>query len=84
MTCTNQMLNILTWNATGNISRATYLCDCLNQNKIDICGISHRLYEKDLHFLSQKDNAYKGYTVSDFDLKRPSYKRVGKGEVAVL
>ena len=46
-----QTYNILTWNATGIMSSAAYLSDCLNQNKVDICGISeHWLYEKDLSF----------------------------------
>ena len=79
------MFNILTWNATGIMSSATYLCECLNANKIDICGISeHWLYEKDLHFLHQLDNSYNCHAVADFDLKRPSNRRVGKGGVAIL
>ena len=50
-----------------------------------ICGISeHWLYEKDLHFLNQIDNSYNCYAISDFDLKRPSNRRVGKGGVAIL
>ncbi|MCG8048788.1 MAG: reverse transcriptase family protein [Candidatus Thiodiazotropha taylori] len=67
------------------MSSATYLCDCLYHKNIDICGISeHWLYEKDLHFLNQIDNSYNYHAVADFDLKRPSKRRVGKGGVAIL
>ena len=69
MDSTKQNLNILTWNATGIMSSATYLTDCLYRNKIDICGISeHWLYEKDLQFLNQLDNSYISYAVADSDL----------------
>ena len=85
MNSTVDMINILTWNATGIMSSASYLSECLNTNKIDICGISeHWLYEKDLHFLSQLSTSYKSHTVADFDLKRPSNRRVGKGMVALM
>lgn len=85
MHITNQKLNILTWNATGIMSSATYLCDSLYYNKIDICGVSeHWLYEKDLNFLNQIDSSYNCHAISDFDLKRPSNRRVGKGGVAIL
>ena len=48
--------SIITWNATGIMSSAAYLSNCLNQNKVDICGISeHWLNEKDLSFLNQID-----------------------------
>ena len=85
MDSTKQNLNILTWNATGIMSSATYLTDCLYRNTIDICGISeHWLYEKDLQFLNQLDNSYISYAVADSDLKCPSKRRVGKGGVALL
>ena len=78
-------LSILTWNATGIISSSAYLIDCLNENRIDICGISeHWLYEKDLSFLNQLDKHYTSFAVSDGDLKCPSRRRVGKGGVAFL
>ncbi|MEW8546461.1 MAG: reverse transcriptase domain-containing protein, partial [Candidatus Thiodiazotropha sp.] len=67
------------------MSSAAYLSQCLNQNKIDICGISeHWLYEKDLSFLNQIDKYYRSFAVSDTDLQRPSNRRVGKGGVAFL
>ena len=82
MDSTKQNLNILTWNATGIMSSATYLTDCLYRNKKDICGISeHWLYEKDLQFLNQLDISY---AVADSDLKCPSKRRMGKGGVALL
>ncbi|MEW8561249.1 MAG: hypothetical protein AB2541_04060 [Candidatus Thiodiazotropha sp.] len=78
-------ISILTRNATGIMSSAAYLSDCLNHNKVDICGISeHWLYEKDLSFLYLIDNCYNSHAVSDWDLKRPSKRRVGKGGVAIL
>ena len=52
---------------------------------IDICGIcEHWLYEKDLRFLNQINNSYISHATADFDLKRPSNRRVGKGGVAIL
>ena len=85
MAVTNLQFNFLTWNATGIMSSASYLCECLKQKNIDICGISeHWLYEKDLQFLKQIDNSYMCHAVSDLDLKRPSRRRVGKGGVAIL
>ena len=85
MAVTNLQFNFLTWNATGIMSSASYLCECLKQKNIDICGISeHWLYEKDLQFMKQIDNSYMCHAVSDFDLKRPSRRRVGKGGVAIL
>ena len=87
MDSTNQTLNVLTWNETGItcMSSAIYLCKCLNSYKIDICGISeHWLCEKDLRFLNQIDNLFISHAETDFDLKRPSNRRVGKGGVAIL
>ena len=67
------------------MSSSSYLVELLNNNAIDICGISeHWLYEKNLYFLESLDNNYKSYAVSDFDLKRPSSRKVGKGGVAIL
>ena len=77
--------NLMTWNVTGIISSSSYLVELLNNNAIDICGISeHWLYEKNLYFLESLDNNYKSYAVSDFDLKRASNRKVGKGGVAIL
>ena len=85
MDVTNLQFNFLTWNATGIMSSASYLCECLKHKNIDICGISeHWLYEKDLQFLKQIDNSFMCHAVSDFDLKRPSRRGVGKGGVAIL
>ena len=78
-------INIMSWNATGIMSSASYLCNSLKVKQIDICGISeHWLYEKDLVFLDQIDSNYKSHAVSDFDLKSPGRRRVGKGGVAIL
>lgn len=78
-------INIMSWNATGIMSSASYLCNSLKVKQIDICGISeHWLYEKDLVFLDQIDSNYKSHAVSDFDLMSPGRIRVGKGGVAIL
>lgn len=78
-------LNIMTWNATGIMSSASYLCDSLLSKNIDICGLSeHWLYEKDLMFLDQLNSNYKSHAVSDFELRYPGRRRVGKGGVALL
>ena len=75
----------MTWNATGVMSSCTYLCNTLNENSIDICGIAeHWLFERDLHFLDSIDNMYCSYAVSDFSLSLPSNRRVGKGGVCIL
>ena len=80
-----QHLRILTWNATGIMSSSSYLCQALYKKNIDICGIAeHWLYEKDLHFLNQIDSNYHCHAVSDFSLRFPGRRRVGKGGVAIL
>ena len=83
----NQHLRILTRNATGIMSSSSYLCQALYKKNIDICGIAeHWLYEKDLHFLNQIDSTcnYHCHAVSDFSLRFPGRRRVGKGGVAIL
>lgn len=78
-------LKLMTWNATGIMSSSSYLCDVLSDKDIDICGLAeHWLYEKDLIFLDQLNSSYKCHAVSDFDLKFPGRRRVGKGGVALL
>ena len=75
----------MTWNATGVMSSSSYLSDCLSSKIIDICGLAeHWLYEKDLIFLYQINSNYICHAVSDFDLKFPGRRRVGKGGVALL
>ena len=75
----------MTWNATGVMSSSSYLSDCLSSKRIDICGLAeHWLYEKDLIFLNQINSNYICHAVSDFDLKFPGRRRVGKGGVALL
>jgi len=44
-------LKVITWNVTGMMSSASYLCDILTQGEIDICGISeHWLLPSNKHF----------------------------------
>ncbi|MEW8191611.1 MAG: endonuclease/exonuclease/phosphatase family protein, partial [Candidatus Thiodiazotropha endolucinida] len=67
------------------MSSSAYLCDTLSTKNIDICGVAeHWLYEKDLIFLDQINSNYNCHAVSDFDLRFPGRRRVGKGGVALL
>ena len=78
-------LNLMSWNATGIFSGASYLCDCLHRKQIDVCGVSeHWLREIDLHFLDTLDSDYKCLSVSDKDLRIPNVCTVRKGGVALL
>ena len=50
---TLNQINIMTWNATGIMSSASYLVNTLNDKAIDVCGISeHWLYDENLHFFA--------------------------------
>ena len=78
-------LKLLSWNATGIMSSGSYLGRVLENLNIDICGISeHWLYRNDLHFLDSINSSYKYAAVSDFDLEKPSKRKVGKGGVAMF
>ena len=67
------------------MSSSSYVCQALNKKNIDLCVISeHWLYEKDLRFLNQIDSNYHCHAVSDFSLRFPGRRRVGKGGVAIL
>ena len=78
-------MKFMTWNATGIMSSASYLSKALKSFDVDVCGISeHWLYKKDLHFLESIHKSYNYSAVSDFDLERPSRRKVGKGGVALL
>ena len=53
---TLNQINLMTWNATGIMSSASYLVDTINNKAIDVCCISeHWLYYKNLHFLNSLD-----------------------------
>lgn len=78
-------INIATWNSTGIISSASYLCDMLIKSDVDICGVSeHWLFKQNLHFLDCINSDYVSYAVSDPDLDTCSNRRVGKGGIALL
>ena len=78
-------MKFMTWNSSGIMSSASYLSSALKRFDIDICGVSeHWLYKKDLHFLDSIHRLYNYAAVSDFDLERPSKRKVGKGGVALL
>lgn len=78
-------IKLMTWNASGIMSSGSYLGSVLKRLNIDICGVSeHWLYKKDLHFLDSVNKSYYYSAVSDFDLERPSRRKVGKGGVAIL
>jgi hypothetical protein len=75
----------MTWNATGIMSSSSYLCNTLQENKIDICGISeHWLYESCLSFIDSVDRNYISVAVADKDCKYRNSRKVGKGGVALL
>ena len=58
------------------------LSDCFSLKNIDLRGLSeHWLYEKDLIFLNQINSNYNCHVVSDFDLRFPGRRRVGKGGI---
>ena len=78
-------MKFMTWNATGIMSSASYLSKALKSFDVDVCGIyEHWLYKKDLHFLESIHKSYNYSAMSDFDLERPSRRKVGKGGVALL
>ena len=80
-----QNLTIMTWNATGIFSSASYLSDTLVKYDIDICGISeHWLHDYNLYFMKHLNSVYNYHAVSDFDLSCPLAKKAGKGGVAIL
>ena len=82
---TLNQINLMTWNATGVMSSASYLVDTINNKAIDVCGISeHWLYDKKLHILNSLDTKYKSHSVSDLSLQIDSKRKVGKGGVAIL
>ena len=78
-------LKLMSWNATGIMSSGSYLGRTLELLGVDICGISeHWLYRNDLHFLDSVHSSYRYAAVSDFDLEKPSRRKVGKGGVAIF
>ena len=73
-------LKVITWNVTGVMSSASYLCDILTQGEIDICGISeHWLLPSNKHFLGCLSSDYNDHAVCDIDLTLlgPSTRNVG-------
>lgn len=80
-------LKIVTWNATGIMSSASYLCDLLQKYStcIDICGLSeHWLFNHNKSFLSSISNEYIAHVKCHSDLLLPGNRKVGKGGVAIL
>ena len=76
-------MKFMTWNSSSIMPSASYLSSALQRFDIDICGISeHWLYKKELHFLDSIHRLYIYAAVADFDLERPSKRKVGKGGVA--
>jgi exonuclease III len=82
---TPSKFKIVTWNATGIMSSASYLCGLLNDKKVDICGISeHWLKESNCNFINMLDSNYKSAIAIDKDCKFYSSRAQGKGGVALL
>ena len=78
-------MKFMTWNASGIMPSGSYLSNTLKQFDIDICSVSeHWLYQKDLHFLDSVHKSYNHAAVADFDLEKPSRRKVGKGGVALF
>ena len=78
-------LKLLTWNATGIMSSASYLCKTLTYLHINICGISgHWLLHNSVHFLDSAFKNYRYIVKCDNDLLLPSKRKIGKGGVALL
>ena len=78
-------LNFGTWNATGIMSSASYVSHLLSSGNIQFFGLSeHWLYKHNLHFISTLSSEYNSIGVCDFDLNRPSSRKVGKGGVAIF
>ena len=75
----------MTWNASGIMSSASYLSNTLKQFDIDICGVSeHWLYQKDFHFLDSVHKSYNHAAVADFDLEKPSRRKVGQRRCGLI
>lgn len=78
-------LKLLSWNASGMMSSASYLGSILHKKNIDICGISeHWLYNRNIHFLQSVSSRYRYFAAADRDLDKPSRRKVGKGGVALF
>ena len=75
----------MSWNATGIMSSAGYLCETLMKYHIDFCGISeHWLMESNSNFLSTINSHYKCITVVDKSCRFPYNRHTGIGGVAIL
>ncbi len=85
MSGTCRTCKVMTWNATGIMSSSSYLCDVLNHQSVDVCGISeHWLYEYNMHFMNHINSNYVTHAKADADLKTTGTRRVGKGGVALM
>ena len=81
----SKQLKIATWNASGIMSSANYLSGFLDDNDIDVCGISeHWLYRDNLSFMNSIHGNYTSMSISDSDLDLPSKRKVGKGGICLL
>ena len=77
-------LNLMSWNATGIMSSSSYLCNCLEEHNIDVCGISeHWLTQTNSHFLNDINSSYNYICVCDENLIANN-RGYGKGGVAFL
>ena len=67
------------------MSSAYYLSNMLDFRSIDICGISEQwLYASDLHFINSLHSYFNGIGISDSDLNINTFRKVGKGGVAII
>ena len=69
------------------MSSASYVSHLrvLSSGNIQFFGLSeHWLYKHNLHFISTLSSEYNSIVVCDFDLNRPSSRKVGKGGAAIF
>ena len=77
------MIQLITWNVTGLMSSASYLCELLSSGNIDVCGLAeHWLMPHNSHFINCISTEYSAHTVCDKDLDYRS--KIGKGGVAIM
>ena len=81
----NANLKLCTWNVTGIMSSASYLCDLLTDGEIDICGISeHWLPLDNLFFIDTIISDYDYFAVCDESVNLYGSQKMNKGGVAFL
>ena len=77
-------INLVTWNATGLMSSAGYLCKVLQSHEIDFCGVAeHWLSSNSSNFINSLSSNYNSIVVIDNNYKNRNSK-MGRGGVALM